>query len=156
MILLADDDENDALLTQKELKRAGVANPVVTVEDGEQVVSYLAGVHQFANREKFPLPSVLLLDLKMPRRDGFYVLQWFKTNPPKHKFLIVVLSGSDEVYQVKLAYALGADSFLMKPPLSQDIQNLMRAYPAYWQFEHEKKQNGAGGRASDRQSPLSI
>ena len=156
IILLAEDYENDALLTKKELTKAGVTNPVFVVEDGAQVVAYIQGEGEFSDRVKFPLPSVLLLDLKMPRRDGFYVLEWLKANPPKQKLLIVVLSGSDELYRVKLAYALGAQSFLLKPPHFQDIQNLVKAYPTHWVLEQEKEQGGAGGRTSDRRAPLSI
>jgi CheY-like chemotaxis protein len=155
-ILLAEDYENDALLTKKELARAGVKNHVFEVRDGAEAIAYIQGHGEFADRDKFPLPSVLLLDLKMPNRDGFYVLEWLKANPPKQNILIVVLSGSDEIYRVKLAYALGAKSFLLKPPHFQDIQNLVRAYPTHWDLEPENAQTGAGGQTTDRRAPLSI
>jgi len=154
-ILLAEDYENDVLLTKKELTKAGIINPVVVVEDGAQVVAYIQGEGEFSDREKFPLPSVLLLDLKMPRRDGFYVLEWLKAHPQKPKILVVVLSGSDELYRVKMAYDLGAQSFLLKPPHFQDIQNLVKAYPTHWELEPENP-TGAGGRINARQSPLCL
>src|SRR5688572_770867 len=80
-ILVADDDAEDAGAILCVLQKAGLANPVVTVRDGEEAVAYLKGEGQFADRERFPLPGVLFLDLRMPRRNGLEVLDWLVLQP---------------------------------------------------------------------------
>jgi CheY-like chemotaxis protein len=80
------------------------------------------------------LPSVLLLDLKMPRMGGFEVLEWCKAQPHLNKMLIVVLSGHHELPEVNRAYALGAHSFLVKPSSREEIANLVKKFTGYWEL----------------------
>ncbi len=114
-ILLADDDENHALLAGKLMKACGILNPFVTVPDGDQVIAYLEGEGIYANRERYPLPLLLLLDLKMPRMGGMEVLEWLSRSQPKPAFSTVVLTSYADLKTVKEAYRLGARSFLVKP-----------------------------------------
>ena len=131
-ILLADDSEDDVAWVLRILAQAGVVTPVQVVPDGDQVVAYLSGMGPYANRGLFPLPGVLLLDLKMPRRDGIQVLEWCQSQPQLKEMLVVILSGHHELLQVKHAYSLGANSFLLKPITAADLANLMKSFTGYW------------------------
>lgn len=136
LILIADDDENDVKACMDALKAAGVQNPMLHVGDGEDVISYLKGEGKYANRKKFPLPSVLLLDLKMARVGGFSVLEWLKPQKQFKDILTVVLSGNNDLEFVRRAYGLGARTFLVKPCHPQDVHNLMRAYSTFWETDN--------------------
>jgi CheY-like chemotaxis protein len=135
VILIADDSENDVIAIRETLKDAGVINPIITVEDGRGVVAYLKGEGEYVDRKKFPLPSILLLDLKMPRMGGFRVMEWLSEHQKMRDILVIVLSGQDrgELENVRRAYRLGARSFLVKPCHVQEIHNLIRAYSTYWE-----------------------
>jgi CheY-like chemotaxis protein len=150
-ILIADDSDDDLALLKHAFKRLGIANPVYCVRDGDETVAYLKGEGQFADREKFPLPSILFLDLKMPRRNGFEVLAWLKGQQQFNEMLTVVLTVRTEMQDVTRAYALGADSFLVKPCLPDEIENLANYYREYWVFSPSPKKplpNPPPGRSS--------
>jgi CheY-like chemotaxis protein len=131
-ILLAEDFEDDAVFLQRVLKKAGVVNPVMVVGDGDKAIAYLRGDGVFSDREKFPIPGVLFLDLKMPGKNGFEVLEWLKDQSQLKELLVVVLSGYHEVRDVNRAYALGAHTFLVKPCNQEDFANLMKAFAGHW------------------------
>src|SRR5687768_8183030 len=122
VILLADDDENDIALFRRAFKQADIKNPLQIVRDGEEVIAYLAGEGKFADRSQFPLPTLLLLDLKMPRKNGFEVLQWVREHPTLKALRVLVLTVSSDIRDVNMAYQLGANSFIVK---SLDIQNFL-------------------------------
>jgi len=131
-ILLAEDLEDDAIATQRILKKAGVMNPIVVVPDGEEAILYLDGVGMYGDREKYPIPVVLLLDLKMPKRGGLDVLGWCRAQKRMESLLIVILTGHQDVSMMHNAYAMGAHSFLMKPCNETDIVNLTQTFAGYW------------------------
>jgi CheY-like chemotaxis protein len=131
-ILLAEDSEDDADIIRHVLKKAKVDNPIITVWDGAEAIAYLKGEGIYADRDLSPLPAVLLLDLKMPKRDGFEVLEWVRTQPQFKDLLIVVLSGFNQLESINRAYALGAHSFLTKPCQLEDITNLTNTFKGYW------------------------
>jgi CheY-like chemotaxis protein len=131
-ILLAEDFEDDATIIQHVLKKAGVINPIIVVTDGAETLAYLKGEGFYADRTKFPLPSVLLLDLKMPKRNGFEVMEWCKTQPQLKDMLVVILSGHQDLGAINRAYSLGAHSFLLKPCTVEDITNLTENFRGYW------------------------
>ena len=125
-ILVAEDDSTDAYFFQRAFNRAGIPVTLHFVRDGQEVLDYLQGEGQFADRAAHPLPQLLLLDLKMPRLDGFEVLEWLKGHPEHGEIPIVVLSGFvDMVEQVTRAYNRGAHSFLTKPVQLRDIQSIL-------------------------------
>lgn len=130
-ILLAEDDKADAEFFQRVLKKTGVINPVIQVSDGDEAIAYLNGDGEFSDRHKFPMPGILFVDLRMPRKDGFQVLKWIKRSHVED-LLVVVLSAHHELGEIPHAYALGAHSFLMKPCIEEDIANLMKTFPGYW------------------------
>src|SRR6185436_1328860 len=115
VILLAEDDPNDLLLIQRAFQKGAVDNPFFVVRNGEEAIAYLSGTEGFSNRTEFPLPDLFLLDLKMPKVDGFEVLQWIRQQPGFSNLVVVVLTTSSDVYDVNRAYKLGANSFLVKP-----------------------------------------
>ena len=131
-ILLADDDENDVLLLQRAFKKAGLRDWLRVVTDGEEAINYLAGRGAFADREKYPLPFMMLLDLKMPGTDGFEVLRWARNEPDLKRLLIVVLTSSNLQTDVDRAYELGANSYLVKPVEFDEMVHMVQRFQAYW------------------------
>jgi CheY-like chemotaxis protein len=114
-ILLAEDREEDVILIQKAFERGKIRNPLAVVRHGEEAISYLAGIGRFSDRQRYPFPVLVLLDLKMPRVDGFDVLRWIKRQPALAAVRVVVLTSSEDIRDVNLAYQLGATSILVKP-----------------------------------------
>jgi len=149
MILIADDNEDDAVAIVETLKSAGIRNQLRLVGDGREVIAYLKGHEHYGDRKKHPLPSVLLLDLKMPRLGGFEVLEWLRFSMPAKDILIIILSGHGELGDIKRGYELGARSFLIKPCHAEDIRNLVRAYSTYWELEGAPKPSSTGATRDD-------
>src|SRR6266850_4379035 len=114
VILLAEDREDDIVLVRRAFAKAYVLNPLQIVRDGEELVAYLKGEGKYANRAEYPLPDLLLLDLKMPRMDGFQVLEWIRQQPGLSNLRVVVLTSSENMRDVNRAYQLGANSFMVK------------------------------------------
>ena len=131
-ILLAEDDPNDVLLIQRAFAKAGLKDVLKIVRDGEQAIDYLSGRGVYADRERYPLPYLLLLDLKMPGTDGFEVLQWLRGEPELRRLLVVVLTSSNLQADVDRAYELGANSYLVKPVEFEEMVNLIQRFEAYW------------------------
>lgn len=117
VFLLVEDNEDDAFFMQRAFKDAGLHNPLHIVTSGDQAINYMAGIHAFADREKYPLPDLIFLDLKMPGRDGFDVLAWIRQKQ-KSTVPIAVLTSSPEEIDRKRTRELGADCYLLKPPTS--------------------------------------
>jgi DNA-binding response OmpR family regulator len=115
VFLLVEDNEDDAFFMKRAFRDAGLKNRLHTVSDGEQAIEYLSGSDGFADREKFPLPDMIFLDLKMPGLDGFDVLRWIRREK-KSDVKIAVLTSSPEEIDRKRARELGADCYLLKPP----------------------------------------
>lgn len=131
-ILLAEDDPNDVLLIQRAFEKAGLKNKLKVVPDGEQAINYLSGKGTYTNRDLYPMPFMLLLDLKMPGTDGFEVLQWVRQEPQLKRLLIVVLTSSHLQADVDRAYELGANSYLVKPVAFEEMVHLVQRFEAYW------------------------
>jgi CheY-like chemotaxis protein len=137
-ILVVDDSEDDILLLRRLLKLARLANPIAVAHGGEEALAHLKGEGEFADRARYPVPAVLILDLKMPRVDGFMVLQWIKQQPHLKQMLVIVLSAVNEIRLVNRAYELGAKTFLTKPCGAEDLSNLMNTYKGYWTLDDAK------------------
>jgi len=131
-ILLVEDDPNDVLLIQRAFQKAGLSNILKVVRDGEQAIDYLSGHGVYAQRERFPLPFLLLLDLKMPGTNGFEVLRWVRGEPNLKRLLVVVLTSSNLQADVDRAYELGANSYLVKPVEFGEMVNMIQRFEAYW------------------------
>ncbi|MGH9523342.1 MAG: response regulator [Terriglobales bacterium] len=132
-ILLVEDDANDARLLKRAFDKIGLEVPVVRVEHGDDAVAYLRGENQYVDRALYPMPSIVLLDLKLPRRSGFEVLQWVRgTESECRRLPIVVLSSSDEPSDINRSYEMGANSYLAKPHSTQEFVALAEAFRDYW------------------------
>jgi CheY-like chemotaxis protein len=131
-VLLAEDDSEDVFLTHRAFKRARLANPLQVVRDGEQALAYLQGDPPYDDRTQYPLPILVLLDLNMPKIDGFQVLEWIKKQPSFSTIPVAILTTSDHDPHVMRAFHLGADSYLMKPPDAEALLALVQRIHAYW------------------------
>jgi two-component system response regulator len=134
LILIAEDSEADIFFLLRVLEQAGVMNPIHVVRDGKDVFSYLQGAGEYGNRSRYPVPGIILLDLKMPGADGFEILRWKRQQPSLQNTLMVAVSSYDGVYGINLAYETGADTFLSKPLTKEDVLNLISAFDDYWEL----------------------
>ena len=132
LILIVEDSEDHVFLLRLALKKADIANPIQTVASGEEAIAYLAGTGSFSDWSRFPLPAVVLLDLKMPGLDGFGVLRWIRQQPGVKNLRVVMLTSSDLQQEVNLAHDLGAKSFLTKPVDLDQLVEMMRVFKTYW------------------------
>lgn len=114
-VLVADDDENDVLLIRAAFEKAGLDYPIEAVSNGMDCIAYLNGDRPYDDRSKYPLPTLLLLDVKMPLMDGFEVLTWIRHRPDFNYLRVVMLTGAERTGDAKLAYDLGSNSFFVKP-----------------------------------------
>jgi len=130
-ILQIEDDPNDVFILQHALKKAGVVNPIQVVNDGQQAIDYLKGTGSFADRDRFPLPSLVLLDLKLPYVMGLDVLKWIRQQSGVAP-TVVVLTASGERADIATAYRLGANAFLTKPSEASNFQDMVRAIKDFW------------------------
>jgi len=127
-ILVADDDADDVFLLRRAFSKAGINANLQFVGDGEEAIRYLQSVDQ----QKHPTPDLLLLDLKMPRVDGFSVLEWVRRQPGLKRLLVTVLTSSDARMDINRAYDLGANSYLVKPFSNEHFVKLVEHLQAYW------------------------
>lgn len=133
VLLYAEDDAGFAEIFKRVLLQAGYPSQgIVHVTDGEQALAYLKGDGPYADRVKYPLPGVALLDLKMPRLNGFEVLEWIRKKSPFPYMPVVMLTTSDELRDIREAYQLGANSFLTKPPNVHDLKEMLKMLDTYW------------------------
>ena len=131
-ILVAEDNGDHIILIERAFKQARFLNPIRVVGDGAEAIAYLNGDGKYADRAEYPLPGLLLLDLKMPNKDGFEVMEWIRTQPALRYLKIVVLTTTDRVYDVQRAYQLGASSFLVKPLDFRDFVQLGPTLKGFW------------------------
>jgi len=131
-LLLVEDNEDDVFLMKRALKGARVVNPLFVVEDGQEAVDYLGGAGKFADRANYPLPAVVFLDLKLPFRSGHDVLAWIRQQKELDSLVVIVLTSSNEATDLSKCYSLGANSYLVKPPTPEQLEDLARAFKWYW------------------------
>src|SRR5438094_5246847 len=125
-ILLVEDNEDDILLLERALRNARLANPLKVVKDGEEAIKYLSGDSAYADRTRYPIPFLILLDLRLPKLSGFEVLAWIRDQPELVKLTIVVLTTSDHVPDVTKAHELGANSYLVKPGTFDELVAMLK------------------------------
>lgn len=133
IILVAEDDPDDVLLLEQAFQKAGLEKPAHICADGAEAIAYLNGEGIYADRQKYPLPHLLITDLKMPRRSGFDLLEWLKNAPPERSLVAkMVLSTSAAQTDVKRAYELGANCFFQKPNTFEELASIIELANRFW------------------------
>lgn len=132
VILLVEDNPDDVLLARRAVRKAALPVSLQVVEDGDEAVAYLGGSGRFGDRARHPLPALVLLDLKLPKRSGLEVLRWVRGQPELDTTPVVVLTSSSEDEDIQKAYALGANSYLQKPVAFNGLVQLLGVLDLYW------------------------
>jgi CheY-like chemotaxis protein len=157
-ILLVEDDPNDQFLLERAFRKIGVTDPIHVVNDGTEAIAYMKGEGRFADRSKYCYPTFVMTDLKMPRTDGFAVLEFLKKNPDWAIIPTVVLSSSSDLDDIKRSYRLGASSFHTKQSSPELFVEQIKVLHAYWmtcevpQVDSTGRQiaTDSGGKLGDR------
>ena len=131
-ILLVEDSDDDAALLKITLKKANLNNPVFHVGDVDSAICYLSGEGQYTDRQAYPMPSIIFLDLKLPNKDGFQLLEWVGRRLEFRAIFIIVLAGIGRIDEIGRAYRLGANTFLTKPCKLEDLNNLVKGHANIW------------------------
>jgi CheY-like chemotaxis protein len=155
-ILQVEDDENDVILLRHAFVEAGVYNHVHVVPTGQQAIDYLAGLGIYADREKFPMPRLVLLDVKLPGISGLEVLQWIRRQRALDWLTVVVFSSSPAIADIKTAYKIGANSYIVKPSGTADRVRVAEEIRMWFQKGTREPQPGGvwrspGGDRDERQ-----
>jgi len=129
---MADDDEDDCMLASEALTESRLQHELYFVQDGEELMDYLYQRGKYANPKKAPPPSLILLDLNMPKKDGREALREIKTNPNFRHIPVVVLTTSKAEEDIQLCYYLGANSFIIKPITFGSLVEVMQTIGKYW------------------------
>jgi CheY-like chemotaxis protein len=139
-ILLVEENPKDVLLMQRAVRKAGIVNPVQIVNDGDAAVLYLSGQAPYNDRNIYPLPVLILLDLKLPRRSGAEVLMWLRQQPGIKRLPVVVLTASKEYIDINNVYDLGVNAYIVKPVAFNELVEIVRTLNLHWIIFNEKPQ----------------
>ncbi len=131
-VLYVEDEDNDVLLMRLGFERAGIADRLVVVTDGQAAIDYLAGTGRYANREQHPLPCVVLLDLKLPGRSGFEVLRWMRERPQLKTLPVAIVTSSGHERDLEQAQAIGVEDYLIKKANLAQIIETAQHIKARW------------------------
>jgi CheY-like chemotaxis protein len=131
-ILYAEDEVDDVFFMRRAFQKTGLMNPLISVSDGQEAMDYLSGVGKYADRQQYPMPCLVLLDLNMPIRNGLEVLKWIRGQEMFRTLLIVVLTSSSLDRDIDVAYKLGANAYLVKPPTPDKLAEMAGALQDFW------------------------
>jgi CheY-like chemotaxis protein len=154
-ILLVEDDQNDQLLIRMGFRAVGVRDQIIIVGNGLEAISYMKGEGKYSDRQKFPYPSVIMTDLKMPGADGFAVLEYLKSTPDFAIIPTTVFSASEDLDDIKRSYSLGASSYHVKPQTPDDLRVQLKILYDYWKTA-EVPQVDVTGRQMETQAAGKI
>jgi CheY-like chemotaxis protein len=138
LVLLVEDNPTDVVLIKRAFDQAKMANPIHVLSDGDAAVDYLSGAGEYADRSRFPLPILILLDLKLPRRSGLEVLEWLKDQEALRRIPVVMLTSSEQPRDVDAAYDSGVNSYLVKPVEYDSLFKMLKAVNLYWIMLNEQ------------------
>jgi CheY-like chemotaxis protein len=131
-ILVVEDTEDDVFFLKRALRDSEIHHPLSIVVDGRQALDYLQGNGVYADRDKYPLPFLILLDLKLPYVMGLDVLKWIRQQPEHASTLVVVLSSSQQDSDMDETYRLGGNAYLVKPPTRAKLVEMMENLRDRW------------------------
>jgi len=131
-ILYIEDEESDAFILKYAFQQIGVEDPFDVITDGEQAIRYLSGEGNYADRERFPIPCLILLDLNLPRKSGFEVLEWRRAHSVARLIPVVIFTSSQNAADIRQAYELGAAGYLTKVPGPADCCDRACAIRDFW------------------------
>ncbi len=138
-VLLVEDDLNDIFLVKRAFKMAHIQNPLHVVTDGQEAIGYLRGEGKYADRDQYPLPRLIVMDIKMPRKSGFEVLEWVKGDARLlRRIPVVIVSSSEDPADINHAYELGANAYMVKPVDFRAVEHLFESITHYWGLECAK------------------
>jgi CheY-like chemotaxis protein len=132
VVLIAEDEEDYVLLLRRAFSEAKIPNPLFVVSTGLEMMQYLKGDGKYSNRVEYPLPDLLLLDLKLPGFNGLEILGWLRSHPGLSALRVIVLTSSEQMKDINDAYRLGANSFLVKPYDFTDLVSLAQVLQKFW------------------------
>ena len=131
-LLLVEDNEDDAFFLRRALKNGGVPHAPVHLPDGREAIAYLGGEGAYADRVAHPLPAVVFLDLNLPYKTGLQVLEWIRQRPELARVVVIALTSSGEQSDVRRAYELGANSYIVKPASADALVEIAKAFRLWW------------------------
>jgi len=160
-ILIAEDEPNDAFFLQRAFRANNIDDPIHVVTDGAEAIAYLRGEGGYADREKYEFPSFIISDLKMPREDGFAILEALRSRSEWSVVPMIILSGSCDENDIERAYMLGAKAYLVKPACFEDLRSLIKKFHDFWSQcetprvnkDGEKLPTNGEGKLGDRYRP---
>jgi CheY-like chemotaxis protein len=137
-VLLVEDDLNDIFLVKRAFKKAHIPNPLQVATDGVEAIRYLQGDGKYVDRQLYPLPRLIVMDIKMPRKTGFEVLDWIKKDGILKRIPVIIVSSSDQPEDINHAYELGANAYMVKPVDFRAVETLFQSITHYWGLECAK------------------
>lgn len=143
--MLVEDDPNDVVLIRRAFSKANISNPLQVVDDGEMAVNYLSGSGNYSNRALYPIPILVLLDLKMPRKSGLEVLQWIRQHEQLKRLPVIILTSSRENADIDRAYEIGVNSYLVKPVTFDALLGLVTIVRDYWLSMNKNPESSSKG-----------
>ena len=135
-ILYAEDEENDVYFIRRAFEQAGIRNPLAVVGDGQRAINYLTGMGDYADRNKHPLPCLVILDMKMPEKSGLEVLKWIRSQPAICVLPVLMLTSSSHDADMHRAYVQGANGYLVKPGSPDELVAMAKAIKDYWLIQN--------------------
>jgi CheY-like chemotaxis protein len=136
--LHVDDDSNDRLLMKAVCQALDASINSADLDNGKKAIDYLDGVDPFSDRGQFPLPRIILLDLKMPLKTGFEVLDWIRGQPAFKYLPVIILTASKQEADMRRAYDLGANAFVVKPNTMTALKEVIKTMKAFWLVWNEE------------------
>jgi CheY-like chemotaxis protein len=143
-----EDEEDDVFFMRQAMKKTGVLNPLQVASNGQEAIDYFKGTGKFADREEFPLPCLVLLDLKLPRVMGLDVLKWIREQP-EAATIVVILTSSKEEADIATAYRLGANGYLVKPSHLPQLTDMARSIKDFWLTQNTPPPEAHEGMAAE-------
>ena len=132
IVLIAEDSHDDFFLIQRAFRKAEIGAELKWVKDGSEAKAYLLGQGIYSDRQEWPMPVLVIADLKMPLMNGFELLSWVRTRPECRRIPYVVLTSSSQSPDINRAYDMGANSYLVKPGRFEDLLQMSQALKTYW------------------------